>query len=143
VRDNIEVVKTLLEALPYIKRFANEKIEFVWDTIPLAIEGQTGVERLRLRNVKTGEESTLDVEGVFVLVGTRPVTEFLEDALDLDDQGFIKVNRRQETNVPGVFAAGDVTSETPRQIATAVGEGVTAVLNAEEYVEEHIAVAGR
>jgi len=118
------------------RAFANEKIEFVLDTIPLSIEGQTGVENLRLRNVKTSEESTLNIEGVFVLVGTRPVTEFLKDAVDLDDQGFIKVNRRQETSVPGVFAAGDVTSETPRQIATAVGEGVTAVLDAEEYLDE-------
>lgn len=130
-RDELRATKIVQE-----RAFANEKIEFVWDTIPLSIEGQTGVERLRLRNVKTNEESTLNIEGVFVLVGTRPVTEFLEDAVDLDDQGFIKVNRRQETNVPGVFAAGDVTSETPRQIATAVGEGVTAVLDAEEYLED-------
>jgi len=135
-RDELRATKIIQE-----RAFANEKIEFVWDSIPLSIEGQTGVERLRLRNVKTSEESTLNIEGVFVLVGTRPVTEFLKDAVDLDDQGFIKVNRRQETNVPGVFAAGDVTSETPRQIATAVGEGVTAVLDAEEYLEEHIATA--
>ncbi|MCJ7684097.1 MAG: FAD-dependent oxidoreductase, partial [Desulfobacteraceae bacterium] len=76
------------------------------------------------------------IEGVFVLVGTRPVTEFLKDAVDMNDQGFINVDRRQETNIPGVFAAGDVTSETPRQIATAVGEGVTAILSAEEYLED-------
>ena len=130
-RDELRATKIIQE-----RAFANEKIEFVWDTIPLSIEGQTGVERLRLSNVKTSEESTLNIEGVFVLVGTRPVTEFLKDAVDLDDQGFIKVNRRQETSVPGVFAAGDVTSETPRQIATAVGEGVTAVLDAEEYLDE-------
>ena len=133
-RDELRATKIIQE-----RAFANEKIEFVLDTIPLSIEGQTGVENLRLRNVKTSEESTLNIEGVFVLVGTRPVTEFLKDAVDLDGQGFIKVNRRQETNVPGVFAAGDVTSETPRQIATAVGEGVTAVLDAEEYLDEHTA----
>ena len=130
-RDELRATKIIQE-----RAFANEKVEFVWDSIPLAIEGQTGVERLRLKNVKTSEENTLKIEGVFVLVGTRPVTEFLKDAVDLDDQGFINVNRRQETNVPGIFAAGDVTSETPRQIATAVGEGVTAVLNAEEYLED-------
>ena len=133
-RDELRATKIIQE-----RAFANEKIEFVLDTIPLSIEGQTGVERLRLSNVKTNEESTLNIEGVFVLVGTRPVTEFLKDAVDLDDQGFIKVNRRQETNISGVFAAGDVTSETPRQIATAVGEGVTAVLDAEEYLDEHTA----
>lgn len=132
-RDELRATKIIQE-----RAFANEKIEFVWDTIPLSIAGQTGVENLMLRNVKTNEASSLSVEGVFVLVGTRPVTEFLGDAVDLDGQGFIKVNRRQETNVPGVFAAGDVTSETPRQIATAVGEGVTAVLHAEEYLEDQV-----
>ena len=130
-RDELRATKIIQE-----RAFANEKIEFIWDTIPLSIEGEAGVERLKLRNVKTSEESTLNVEGVFVLVGTRPVTEFLKDAVDMDEQGFINVDRRQETNVPGVFAAGDVTSETPRQIATAVGEGVTAVLSAEEYLED-------
>ena len=130
-RDELRATKIIQE-----RAFANEKIEFIWDTIPLSIEGETGVERLRLRNVKTSKESTLNIEGVFVLVGTRPVTEFLEDAVDMDNQGFINVDRRQETNVQGVFAAGDVTSETPRQIATAVGEGVTAVLSAEEYLED-------
>jgi thioredoxin reductase (NADPH) len=93
------------------------------------------VERLCTRNVKIGEESALPVEGVFVLVGTSPITDFLKGSVDLDEQGFVKVDRRQETSVPGVFAAGDVTSETPRQIATAVGEGVTAVLSAENYLE--------
>jgi len=132
-RDELRATKIIQE-----RAFANEKIEFIWDTIPLSIEGETGVERLRLRNVKTSKESTLNIEGVFVLVGTRPVTEFLEDAVDMDNQGFINVDRKQETNVQGVFAAGDVTSETPRQIATAVGEGVTAVLSAEEYLEDQV-----
>jgi len=132
-RDELRATKIIQE-----RAFANEKIEFIWDTIPLSIEGETGVERLRLRNVKTSKESTLNIEGVFVLVGTRPVTEFLKDAVDMDNQGFINVDRRQETNVQGVFAAGDVTSETPRQIATAVGEGVTAVLSAEEYLEDQV-----
>ena len=130
-RDELRATKIIQE-----RAFANEKIEFVWDTVPLSIEGGTGVESLRIRNVKSGEESSLDLEGVFVLVGTRPVTEFLKGSVDLDDQGFVKVDRRQETSAPGVFAAGDVTSETPRQIATAVGEGVTAVLSAEEYLEK-------
>jgi len=94
------------------------------------------VEELRIRNVKSREESALNLEGIFVFVGTRPVTEFLEGSMDLDEQGFIKVDRRQETSAPGIFAAGDVTSVTPRQIATAVGEGVTAVLNAENYLED-------
>ncbi len=131
-RDELRAAKIIQE-----RAFKNEKIEFVWDTVPVSIEGQTGVEKLRLRNVKSGKESALDLEGVFVLVGTRPVTEFIQGAVDLDEQGFIKVNRRQETSLPGVFAAGDVTSENPRQIATAVGEGTSAALYAEKYLEAH------
>jgi len=129
-RDELRATKIIQE-----RAFANEKVEFIWDTVPIRIEGETGVERLRLQNVKSREESTLNVEGVFVLVGTRPVTEFLDGAVALDEQSFIKVNRRQETSVTGVFAAGDVTSENPRQIATAVGEGTSAALYAEKYLE--------
>ncbi len=77
----------------------------------------------------------MDVNGVFVFVGTRPATQFLERAVDLDEQGFVKVDRRQETSMPGVFAAGDVTSGAFRQIATAVGEGVAAARHAEEYLD--------
>jgi len=129
-RDQLRATKILQE-----RAFANEKIRFIWDTVPVRVEGLTGVERLCLKNVKTGEESALQVEGVFIFVGTRPVTEFLNKAVKLDDNGFIKINRKQETSVPGVFAAGDVTSESVRQIATAVGDGATAALHAEKYLE--------
>ena len=129
-RDQLRGTKILQE-----RAFANEKIRFIWDTVPVRIEGLTGVEKLCLKNVKTGEESVLQAEGVFIFVGTRPVTEFLNQAVDLDDQGFIKVNRKQETSNPGVFAAGDVTSGSFRQIASAVGDGASAALNAEKYLE--------
>ncbi|MBW2050504.1 MAG: thioredoxin-disulfide reductase [Deltaproteobacteria bacterium] len=129
-RDELRATKIIQE-----RAFANDKIEVIWNTIPLSVEGDQGVEGLRLKNLKTGKESDLKVDGVFVLVGTSPVTGFLKDSVDLDGQGFINVDRRQETSVKGVFAAGDVTSETPRQIATAVGEGVTAILSAEGYLE--------
>jgi thioredoxin reductase (NADPH) len=129
-RDELRATKILQD-----RAFANKKIRFIWDTLPARIEGKTGIEALRVRNVKTGETSSLDVEGVFIFVGTRPVTEFLNGGVDLDEQGFIRVNRRQETSVPGVFAAGDVTSEAFRQIATAVGEGASAALHAEKYLE--------
>jgi len=129
-RDQLRGTKILQE-----RAFANEKIRFIWDSVPVRIEGITGVEKLCLKNVKTGEESILQFEGVFIFVGTRPVTEFLNGAVELDDKGFIKVNRKQETSIPGVFAAGDVTSESFRQIATAVGDGASAALNAEKYLE--------
>jgi thioredoxin reductase len=93
------------------------------------------LERLRVRNSKTGKESTLEVNGVFIFVGAQPATGFLNGAVDLDEQGFIKVDRRQQTSVPGVFAAGDVVSGTFRQIAAAVGEGASAARHAEEYLD--------
>ncbi|MEJ2586647.1 MAG: thioredoxin-disulfide reductase [Deltaproteobacteria bacterium] len=130
-RDELRATKILQE-----RAFGNDKIEFIWDTVPIRIEGKTGVERLAVRNVKTGSERAIRVEGVFIFVGTHPITEFLKDAVELDDQGFINVNRLQETSVHGVFAAGDVTSQTSRQIAIAVGEGVTAALSAEDYINE-------
>lgn len=129
-RDELRATKILQD-----RAFANKKIRFVWDTLPIRIEGEKGVEALWVKNVKTGEKTSLEVEGVFIFVGTRPVTEFLNGGVDLDEQGFIKVNRRQQTNIPGVFAAGDVTSEAFRQIATAVGEGASAALHAEKYLE--------
>jgi thioredoxin reductase (NADPH) len=131
-RDELRATKILQE-----RAFTNDKIEFVWDTVPLRIEGKTGVEQLVIRNVKTEAERAIRVEGVFIFVGTRPITEFVKGALDLNDQGFIDVDRLQETSVSGVFAAGDVTSQTSRQIAIAVGEGVTAALSAENYINEH------
>ena len=125
-RNQLRATKILQE-----RAFANEKIRFIWDSVPVRIEGVTGVEKLCLKNVKTGEESVLPVEGVFIFVGTRPVTEFLNDAVDLDDLGFIKVNRKQETSIPGVFAAGDTVRGASlvvhaiyhgRQAATAVDD---------------------
>ena len=117
------------------RALANEKIEFIWDTLPLSLEGQGKVERLRFKNLKTGKRNSLDVNGVFIFVGAQPATGFLNGAVDLDEQDFIKVDRRQQTSVPGVFAAGDVVSGTFRQIATAVGEGASAIRQAEEYLD--------
>ena len=128
-RDELRATKVLQE-----RAFSNEKIEFIWDTVPVCIEGGGRVEGLFLQDVKSGEESHLKVDGVFIFIGTRPVTRFLNGTLDLDDQKFIKVNRGQETSVPGVFAAGDVVSGVFRQIATAVGEGASAARQAEDYL---------
>ncbi len=130
-RDELRATKILQD-----RAFANEQIRFVWDTLPIKIEGEKGVKALLVKNVKSGETSSLGVDGVFIFVGTRPATEFLNSEIELDEQGFIKVNRRQETSIPGVFAAGDVTSEGFRQISTAVGEGAAAALHAENYLEK-------
>jgi thioredoxin reductase (NADPH) len=129
-RDCLRATKLLQE-----RAMAQEKIEFVWDTIPEKILGENDVEAIALKNVKTGQVTEKKVHGIFVFIGTIPNTESLQDQLDLDESGFIVTNDNMETSVPGVFAAGDVRSKLFRQIATAVGEGAAASFAAEKYLE--------
>jgi thioredoxin reductase (NADPH) len=87
-----------------------------------------------LRNVKTKEESRLEVSGVFIAVGLRPNTGYLEGLLALSPEGFILVNEQMETGVPGVFAAGDIRAGSARQVSSAVGDGATAAISAERFL---------
>ncbi len=130
-RDELRAVKLLQE-----RAMAEEKIEFVWDTVPLRILGADGVEGIELRNVKTGETSLREVQGVFIFIGTIPNTELVQGLVTLDDAGFVITDDQMETSVPGVFAAGDMRSKTFRQISTAVGEGAAAAHGAEKFVED-------
>jgi len=130
-RDELRAVKLLQE-----RAMAEEKIEFVWDTVPQRILGEDGGEGIELKNVKTGEISQRPVHGVFVFIGTEPNTELVRGLLDLDESGFVKTDQKMETSIPGVFAAGDMRSKGFRQISTAVGEGAEAAHAAEKYVEE-------
>lgn len=130
-RDELRAVKLLQE-----RALAEEKIEFVWDTVPTRILGQDGVDGIELKNVKTGEVTRKDVQGVFVFIGTIPNTELVQGLVDLDEQGFVVTDDQMETSVPGVFAAGDIRSKAFRQISTAVGDGANAAYGAEKYVED-------
>jgi thioredoxin reductase (NADPH) len=129
-RDKLRATKLLQE-----RAMAHEKIEFVWDTVPVKILGESGVEAIELKNVKTDAVSRRDVKGVFVFVGTVPNTELVKGLVELDENGFVITDDNMETSVPGVFAAGDIRSKFFRQIATAVGEGATASFSAERYIE--------
>lgn len=129
-RDKLRAIKLLQERV-----MAEEKIEFLWDTVPLKITGQKGVEGIELQNVKTGETTRKDIQGVFIFIGTDPNTELVKDILKLDDNGFILTNDNMETSMPGLFAAGDIRSKRFRQIATAVGEGAAAAFSVEKYLE--------
>ncbi len=129
-RDELRAIKLLQD-----RAMAEEKINFVWDTIPTKIVGETGVEGVDLKNVKTGETSHLPVHGVFVFIGYDPTNALVKGLLDLDETGFILTNENMETVVPGVFAAGDIRSKLLRQISTAVGEGATAAFAAEKFLE--------
>ena len=116
------------------KALAEPKIEFMWDTVVEEIVGETFVNRIRVRQVNTGQESVLDVSGVFVSVGFKPNTDYLKDILTLDAAGAIVTNDRMETGVPGIFAAGDIRSNSIRQIISAAGDGATAAVYAEKYL---------
>jgi thioredoxin reductase (NADPH) len=129
-RDALRAIKLLQE-----RAFAEEKIEFIWDTVPTKILGGDGVEGIELKNVKTGEFSRKEVQGVFIFIGTIPNTDFLRGIIELDENGFIKTDDNMQTSAPGVFAAGDVRAKLFRQISTAVGEGAAASYSVEKYLE--------
>ena len=129
-RDQLRATKVLQERV-----MANDKVEIIWDTIPQRILGESGVEAVELKNVKTSQLSTLNVQGIFVFIGYEPNTQLLKGILDLDKLGFIRTNAEMETSVAGVFAAGDIRSKNLRQISTAVGEGATAAFSAEKYLD--------
>jgi thioredoxin reductase (NADPH) len=116
------------------RAFADPKIEFRWDTVVDEILGQDEVRGLALRNVKTGARSELAVEGVFIYVGMRPNTQFLGGQLALDAEGYIIANEEMETNVPVVFAVGDVRRKRLRQVVTAVADGAIAATAADVYL---------
>jgi thioredoxin reductase (NADPH) len=129
-RDQLRATKLLQERV-----MAQEKIEFLWDTVPVKIIGEAGVDGIELKNVKTGSVTSLDVKGVFVFIGTLPNTEFVKGQIELDESGFVVTDNDMQTSVPGVFAAGDIRSKLFRQISTAVGEGAAASFSAEKYIE--------
>ena len=128
-RDQLRATKILHD-----RAFANPKIKFLWDTVVESITGDKLVKEIRLRNVKTGKGSSLEVSGVFVAVGLRPNTGYLKGLLTLDEGGFISVNGQTETGVPGVFAAGDIRAGSIRQVVSAAGDGATAAIAAERFL---------
>lgn len=130
-RDTLKATKILQE-----RAFANKRIEFVWNSVVTAVEGQNEVSSVRIRN-KSGKENSLAVSGVFVLIGTIPNNEVLPLAqLKTDTYGFVITDNEMRTNLPGVMAAGDIRSKRVRQIVNAAGEGAVAAIAAEDYLNE-------
>ncbi|GII80434.1 thioredoxin reductase [Sphaerisporangium rufum] len=120
------------------RAFANEKIRFVWDSQVIDVLGESRVTGVRLRNLKTGDESELPVTGLFIAIGHDPRTELFRGQLDLDEEGYVVVDAPStRTNLDGVFAAGDVVDHTYRQAITAAGTGCSASLDAERWLADH------
>jgi len=128
-RETLRATRILQE-----KAFANQRIEFIWNSNVVAIEGKKEVERVKLRN-NEGEEQEITASGVFILIGTIPNNEMLLlEQLGADKFGFIKTDDEMRTKVPGVMAAGDIRSKTVRQIVNGAGEGAVAAIAAEHYL---------
>lgn len=118
------------------KAMENEKIDFVWNSVVEEIKGDEMVEKAVVKNIKTGETQELDCHGVFFFVGRVPNTDFLKGTVELTENGYVKTNGEMETNQPGVYAVGDVRNKVVRQVITAAGDGATASVMAQGYIEE-------
>lgn len=128
-REELRAAASLQEKL-----FSLSNVEVAWNHVPLEIQGEEKVEKLLIKNVKTQVESTLEVEGVFIAVGILPNSELFVSKLALDEQKYITAGEDCVTNVPGVFAAGDVRTKMLRQIVTAAADGANAVTSVERYL---------
>jgi len=130
-RDSFRASKIMQE-----RTFANDKIRYAWDSEVLEAVGADRLEAVRLRNVQTGEESTLPATGLFIAIGHDPRSELVKGQVQLDDEGYVVVQQLHSTatDVPGVFAAGDLVDHTYRQAITAAGTGCSAALDAERYL---------
>ena len=128
-RDTLRATKIYHE--PLMKA---ENVEFRWDSEIIELLHDEKVLGIRLRNVKTGEETTLACDGVFVSIGRKPSSELVKDQVEVDPAGYIIADESTRTNIPGVFAVGDVRTKALRQVVTAVADGATAVHYAEEYL---------
>lgn len=130
-RDELRATKILRERIA-----KNEKIEMAWDSVVDSLESDnSGLTGAILRNTQTGETRQIKVQGMFVAVGVTPTTSFIEDILELTEDGYIKAGENTHTNIPGIFAAGDCRTNILKQVSTAVGDGAVAAVMAEKYIE--------
>ncbi|MFZ5801979.1 MAG: thioredoxin-disulfide reductase [Candidatus Omnitrophota bacterium] len=128
-----------LRATPILQERAmnHPKIDFIWDSVVEAILGEKSVNALEVKNVKTGKLQKISLDGIFIFIGHDPNTQFLQGFIDLDDRGYVRSRAGVGTSVPGVFAAGEIRAGATRQLVAACGEGCTAALAAQAYLEGH------
>lgn len=113
----------------------NPKLKFIWDSVLSEIQGQEAVKQIVLKNVKTGETRTHKTDGVFIFIGHTPNTQIFEDQLELSSQGYIKIDDLMQTNIPGVFAAGEAADPHFRQVITSAGMGAAAAIQVNHYLD--------
>ena len=130
-RDEFRASKVAVE-----KALSNEKMHVVWDSVVEEIYGDGIVEGVKLKNVKTGEVTDYPTDGVFVFVGTRPISGFAKGLIEMNERGYIITDENMKTSAEGVFAAGDIRVKMLRQVITAAADGAIAAISAEKYIEE-------
>jgi thioredoxin reductase (NADPH) len=131
-RESLRASKVMQE-----RAINNKKIQFHWDSAVTDIRGDQKMRQVTLKNIKTNEEKTLDVSGLFVAIGHEPNTRLFKNQIDLDDEGYIVLKNKTHTNIEGVFAAGDVHDRNYRQAITAAGFGCMAAIDVDKYLTEH------
>jgi len=130
-RDKLRAQKIIQQ-----RAFANKKIEFIWNSAVAEIHGTNGIiSSLTLRNTVTNKLSKLDVGAIFIYIGFRPNSDIFREKVKTDANGYIITNDRMETSTPGIYACGDVRAQLVRQVTNAVGDGTTAAVAAEKYIE--------
>lgn len=127
-----------LRAGPVLQKRAetNEKLSFVWNTVVNQIGGNGVVQQVEMTNLKTGEMQTIPTDGVFIFIGHYPNSKFLEGQVAMDEHGYVITDELMRTSVPGIFAAGEIQDPVYRQIATSVGQGCAAAMQAEKWLSE-------
>ena len=131
-RESLRASKIMQE-----RAIKNNKIKFHWNSAVIDIKGDQKMHQAILKNIKTGEEKTLDVAGLFVAIGHEPNTKLFKKQIDLDDEGYIILKNKTHTNIEGVFAAGDVHDRSYRQAITAAGFGCMAAIDVDKYLTEN------
>ena len=128
-RDTLRATKIYHEPLLHAPN-----VEFYWDSAVSELFYDDKFKGAKLKNIKTGEETVIEADGIFVSIGRKPATELVEKQLELDSAGYIIADESTRTSIPGVFAVGDVRTKALRQVVTAVADGAVAAYYAEEYI---------
>lgn len=129
-RDELRAQKILQD-----RAFANPKIDFIWDTVPVKINGDSKITSVTLKNNKTGEEYDHEIDGLFVYIGLDPLSEPFKSLGIVNEEGYIETTPQMETSVPGIYAAGDVREKELRQVVTATSDGSIAAEAAQAYID--------
>jgi len=139
---NVSIIhrRDQLRATPVVqdKVFAEPKINVIWNSVVKEVQGEIFVNKLKLADVKNNKESFLEIDGVFVAIGLVPNTSYLKNIVPLNDKGYIIVNNKMETGVPGIYAAGDIRQNSIRQVIAAAGDGAVAAISAANYIENQV-----